>query len=90
DAVSIEDAHRPNELALLERFPKTTVILGVVAIADSRIEAVEAITARLRQALEHIDAARLWAAPDCGLAMLPRDLARQKLANLCAAAKALS
>ncbi|MHA1152630.1 MAG: cobalamin-independent methionine synthase II family protein, partial [Alphaproteobacteria bacterium] len=38
DAVSIEDAHRPNELALLERFPKTTVILGVVAIADSRIE----------------------------------------------------
>ena len=89
DAVSIEDAHRPNDLALLERFPKTTVILGVIAIAVSRIEAVEAIAARLRQALEHIDAARLWAAPDCGLAMLPRQLARHKLANLCAAAKAV-
>jgi 5-methyltetrahydropteroyltriglutamate--homocysteine methyltransferase len=89
DAVSIEDAHRPNDLALLERFPKTTVILGVVAIAVSRVEAVEAIAGRLRQALEHIDAARLWAAPDCGLAMLPRGLARQKLANLCAAAKAV-
>ncbi len=87
DAVSLEDAHRPNDLTLLERFAKTTVILGVVAIAVSRIEAVEAIAARLRQALEHIDASRLWAAPDCGLAMLPRDLAKQKLANLCAAAK---
>ena len=89
DAISIEDAHRPNDLALLERFAKTTVILGVVAIAVSRIEAVEAIAGRLRQALEHIDAARLWAAPDCGLAMLPRELARQKLINLCAAAKAV-
>ena len=89
DAVSIEDAHRPNDLALLERFAKATVILGVVAIAVSRIEAVEAIADRLRQALEHIEPARLWAAPDCGLAMLPRELARQKLANLCAAAQAV-
>ena len=89
DAISIEDAHRPNDLALLERFSKTTVILGVVAIAVSRVEAVEAIAGRLRQALEHIDAARLWAAPDCGLAMLPRECARQKLINLCAAAKAV-
>ncbi len=87
DAVSIEDAHRPNDLALLECFAKTTVILGVVTIAVSRLETTEAIAARLRAALEHIDAERLWAAPDCGLAMLPRELARQKLANLCAAAK---
>ena len=89
DAVSLEDAHRPNDLALLERFATTTVILGVVAIAVSRIEAVEAIVDRLRQALEHIDADRLWVAPDCGLAMLPREIALQKLVNLCTAAKAV-
>jgi 5-methyltetrahydropteroyltriglutamate--homocysteine methyltransferase len=89
DAVSLEDAHRPGDLALLERFARTTVILGVVAVAVSRIETVEAIASRLRQALDHIDAARLWAAPDCGLAMLPRQLARQKLTNLCVAAKAV-
>jgi 5-methyltetrahydropteroyltriglutamate--homocysteine methyltransferase len=35
DAVSIEDAHRPNDLSLLERFARTTVILGVVAIAKT-------------------------------------------------------
>ena len=65
------------------------MILGVVDIAVSRVEAVEDIAGRLRQALAHIDADRLWAAPDCGLAMLPRDLARQKLTNLCTAVKAL-
>ncbi len=89
DAVSIEDAHRPNDLALLERFATSKVVLGVVAIATSRVETVEEIGARLRAALGHIDGARLMAAPDCGLAMLPRELARQKLGNLCAAARAL-
>lgn len=89
DAVSIEDAHRHNDLALLERFTRTTVILGVAAIATTQVETVEAITERLHQALDHIDAPRLMAGPDCGLAMLPREVARQKLHNLCIAAHAL-
>ncbi len=89
DAVSIEDAHRPNDLSLLERYRKTKVILGVVAIAKSRIEQVDEIRDRLGAALEHIDAARLIAAPDCGLALLGRDRAQRKLRNLCAAAHAL-
>ena len=87
-AVSLEDAHRHNDLALLEQFERTTVILGVVAIAKSRVESVEEIRARLDAALEHIDPERLIAAPDCGLGLLGRDLARQKLAQLCAAARA--
>lgn len=89
-AVSIEDAHRHNDLAMLERFKTTTVILGVIAIAASRIETVEEIQARLTQALAHIDADRLIAAPDCGLAMLGRELALKKLANLCQAAHDLA
>jgi 5-methyltetrahydropteroyltriglutamate--homocysteine methyltransferase len=51
DAVSIEDAHRPNDLALLERFARTKVILGVIAIARSRVEEVEEVRDRLKQAL---------------------------------------
>ena len=86
-AVSIEDAHRPNDLALLERFRSTTVILGVVAIARSRVETVEEIRDRLRAAQAHIDPARLAAAPDCGLGLLSRDQARAKLAAMCAAAR---
>ena len=89
DAVSIEDAHRHNDLTLLERFANTTVILGVVAIANSRVEPVEEIRARLAAALDHIDAERLIAAPDCGLGLLGRELTLEKLNNLCRAAQGL-
>ncbi len=89
DAVSIEDAHRHNDLALLERFANTTVILGVVAVAKSRVEPVEEIRARLAAALDHIDAERLIAAPDCGLGLLGRELTLEKLNNLCQAAQGL-
>ena len=85
-AVSLEDAHRHNDLSLLEHFKTTTVIFGAVAVAKSRVESVDEIRDRLRQALEHIDADRLMAAPDCGLGLLGRDLAMAKLKNLCAAA----
>ena len=89
DVISIEDAHRPNDLSLLERFRRTTVILGVVTIARSRIESADEIAERLGSALGHIDRHRLVAAPDCGLGLLGRDLARSKLANLCHAARAV-
>jgi len=85
--VSIEDAHRHNDLSLLERFANSSVIFGAVAIAQSDVEPVEAIVDRLRLALNHIDKDRLIAAPDCGLGLLGRDLARAKLAQLCEAAK---
>lgn len=85
-AVSLEDAHSHNDLSLLERFKSTAVILGAVAVAKSRVEPVEEIRERLRAALDHIDADRLIAAPDCGLGLLGRGLAMAKLTNLCAAA----
>ena len=88
-AVSIEDAHRNCDLGLLEKFTRTTVILGVVAIAESRVETTDEIAGRLRAALDHIDGDRLIAAPDCGLGLLGRDLARAKLKNLCAAARSV-
>jgi 5-methyltetrahydropteroyltriglutamate--homocysteine methyltransferase len=86
DQVSIEDAHRHNDLSLLENFKKTTVILGVIAIAKSRIESVDEIRSRLKDALEHIDADRLIAAPDCGLGFMTREMAVLKLSALSEAA----
>jgi len=87
DAVSIEDAHRHNDLSLLERFARKTVVFGAVAIAESRIEPVDEIAERLQAALDHIDRHRLIAAPDCGLGFLGRTLAMDKLRNLTAAAR---
>ena len=87
DVISIEDAHRHNDLTLLELFKRRTVILGVIGIARSRIESVEEMASRLQQSLDHIDKERLMAAPDCGLGMLSRQQVQAKLANMVAAAQ---
>jgi len=82
DAVSIEDAHRPNDLSLLELFKNTIVILGVIGIAQTRIETIEEIESHLREALGHIEKERLIAAPDCGLGLLSRETVLAKLSHL--------
>ena len=89
DQISIEDAHCCNDLGLLESFAAKTVIFGSVAVARSRIETVEEVVGRLRAALGHIDRERLVVAPDCGLGMLTRELAVEKLTVMCAAAAAV-
>jgi 5-methyltetrahydropteroyltriglutamate--homocysteine methyltransferase len=87
DVISIEDAHRPNDLSLLELFKNQTIILGVIGIARSRIETVEEIASRLQEAIEHIDRERLIAAPDCGLGMLSHEQVEAKLKNMVTAAR---
>lgn len=89
DMISLEDAHRHNDLRLLEHFKTTSVIFGVVAIARSHVETVDEVTTRLQQALHHIDKQRLFVAPDCGLGLLGKELAQRKLQNMCAAARAV-
>ena len=79
DSVSIEDAHRYNDLELLRNFTKTKVIFGLIKIASSQIETREEIENRVLDALNYIDKQQLIAAPDCGLGHLPRQLAIEKL-----------
>ena len=91
DQISIEDAHRHNDLgALLPKFAQTTVILGVVAIAKSRIETTEEIVGRLKAARAYLPAEQLVAAPDCGLGYLSRDQAMAKLRALSDAAHSVT
>ena len=87
--VSIEDAHCLNDLSLLEMYQNTSIILGAITVASSKIESVEEISNRLKLALNHIDEDRLLAGPDCGLIMLGRDLAMTKLKNMCDAAHSI-
>jgi len=87
NTISIEDAHRNNDLKLLEDFKTKKIIFGLIKIASSEIEEVEEIRTRIKDCLNHIDAERLIAAPDCGLGYLSRDMAKIKLKNLSAAAK---
>ena len=85
----MEDAFRHNELTLFEKFKKTSVILGVIAIAKSQVESVDDIRDRVATVLRHIPAERLILGPDCGLGFLPRNILEQKLRNMIKAAKSL-
>jgi 5-methyltetrahydropteroyltriglutamate--homocysteine methyltransferase len=87
--VSIEDAHRHNNLSLLEKFSKTKVILGVVDIARSRLESIDEVRDRLSAALEHLDKERLIVAPDCGLGFFNREQAVAKMKVISEAARSL-
>ena len=89
DAVSIEDAHRKNDLALFRKFSRVTVILGLIDIACSKVEDVDSISSRLRAVLDNIDTERLMVAPDCGLVLLPRELVKEKLRTLVEAAQSV-
>ena len=79
DSVSIEDAHRYNNLSLLSDYEQTKVIFGVIKIASSSIETEEEIENRINEALKYISKEQLILAPDCGLGHLSRELAIQKL-----------
>ena len=86
DQISIEDKHCCNDLDLLEKFKNKVVIFGSIAIASSKIETLDEVVNRLKQALSHIDRERLIVAPDCGLGLLPPNLAEEKLKIMCQAA----
>ena len=89
DQISIEDAHRQNPEELFARFRSSTLIVGFVTVASSRVEPEDEIRARMETVLQHLPADRLIAGPDCGLGFLGRDLAMQKLRNLSAAARSV-
>jgi 5-methyltetrahydropteroyltriglutamate--homocysteine methyltransferase len=77
--VSIEAAQPKLDLAVLDRLPTKTIILGVIDLADPAVETPETVAARIRKALPHVPPERLVIAPDCGMKYLPRELAFGKL-----------
>ena len=77
--ISIEAAQPKLDLAVLEKLPSKTVILGVIDLADLAIETPQTVAARIRAALAHVPAERLVIAPDCGMKYLPRDVAFGKM-----------
>jgi 5-methyltetrahydropteroyltriglutamate--homocysteine methyltransferase len=82
--VSIEAAQPKLDLAVLAGLPSKTIVLGVLDLGDPAPETPDVVARRLDTALKHVPAARLVAAPDCGMKYLPRTLARAKLSALTA------
>ncbi len=80
--VSIEAAQPGLDLAILERLPSKTIILGVLDLDAPAVESSEAIALRIRNALRHVSPERLILAPDCGMKYLPREVSFAKLAAM--------
>ncbi|MFB6284805.1 MAG: methionine synthase [Halobacteria archaeon] len=62
---------------------------GCVDVHDTDVESVEEIKGYLERGLEVIDPEQMWVNPDCGVKLLPRDVAYEKLVNMSAAAREL-
>ncbi len=67
------------ELELMKEVGDREVAVGVVDVKAYRVETPEEVAARLRRALDHVPAGRLWVVPDCGLWATPRHAAVGKL-----------
>jgi 5-methyltetrahydropteroyltriglutamate--homocysteine methyltransferase len=67
-------------LDLFSRYPvDTEVVVGVIDVKDDKVETPPVVAARIRQALKHVRAEKLWISPDCGMKFMPRDRAYGKL-----------
>jgi len=86
DIVSLEchNSHVPIELIELIRGKK--IMAGAIDVATNTIETPEEVAATIRAALNHVDADKLYPCTNCGMAPLPRKVARGKLNALSAGA----
>ena len=83
EQISIEAAQQNVDLGVLKSLSGKTMIVGVLDLADnSRVEDVDTVVNRIKNALRFVDPERLVLAPDCGMKYLPRDIAFAKLAAL--------
>ncbi|WP_425628414.1 methionine synthase [Vibrio neptunius] len=87
DIISLEchNSRVPIELLALIRGKK--VMVGAIDVATESIETPEQVAQTLREALKYVDADKLYPCTNCGMAPLPRDVARNKLNALSAGAE---
>ena len=87
DIISLEchNSHVPMELLELVRGKK--VMVGAIDVATNSIETPESVAATIREALKYVDADKLYPCTNCGMAPLPREVAREKLSALSAGAE---
>ncbi len=61
--------------------------LGVVDVHSTEVESVERIKRNIKQGFEIVPPERLTVSPDCGVKLLPREVAYQKMENMVTAAR---
>jgi 5-methyltetrahydropteroyltriglutamate--homocysteine methyltransferase len=84
--VAVEAAQPRLDLSVLSQLGTKTIVLGVIDLGTDTVETGDDVASRVTRALDHIPAARLVLAPDCGMKFMERDIAFGKLKALSAGA----
>ncbi len=82
DIISLECHNSRVPIELLELVRGKKVMVGAIDIATDTIETAEEVADTLRQALQYVDADKLYPCTNCGMAPLSRQVATGKLAAL--------
>uniref|UniRef100_A0A7J3ZIS8 Methionine synthase n=1 Tax=Fervidicoccus fontis TaxID=683846 RepID=A0A7J3ZIS8_9CREN len=79
---ALEFANRGfRELDILKDFPKE-LGFGVIDVHSKRVESPQEVYAAIKKVMKYVPPERLYINPDCGLKLLPRRIAREKLENM--------
>lgn len=87
DTISLESQHSHVPMDLIEILRGKNVMLGAIDVASETVETPDEVADTLRRALTFVDADKLVASTNCGMAPLPRDVALGKLSALSAGAR---
>jgi 5-methyltetrahydropteroyltriglutamate--homocysteine methyltransferase len=87
DIVSLECQNSRVPMDLIELIRGKKVMVGAIDVANHAIETPEEVADTLRKALQFVDADKLYPCTNCGMAPLPRAVARGKLNALTAGAQ---
>jgi 5-methyltetrahydropteroyltriglutamate--homocysteine methyltransferase len=87
DQVSLECIHSQVPAELMALLKGKDVMVGVIDVADERVETPEEVADTIGRALQFVPRQHLIACTNCGLAPMPRAVAEAKLAALAAGAR---
>jgi len=86
DQVSVECAASGVDVSVLRELGGKDVLLGVINVGTEEVETPEIVADRIRRALAHVPAARLYPCTDCGLVPRSRAASQGKMRALAAGA----
>jgi 5-methyltetrahydropteroyltriglutamate--homocysteine methyltransferase len=81
--VSLECIHSRVPIELLRLLKGKDVLVGVIDVANDRVETAQEVSRVIQQALKYVPARHLFPCTNCGMAPMDREVAAAKLRALC-------
>src|SRR5688500_5363306 len=86
DQISLECIHSKVPLELLRLLKGKDVLVGVIDVANDKVETPQEVAEVIERALKYVPAKHFFACTNCGMAPMDRDVAAAKLRALVAGA----